>query len=105
MPIIKYLSILSRKLEALNVEGVPVPMIKDPKTNKGSVSLTLVFISSITVILSIFAPLIESKAGGSINISQSMEFFWTSCALYFGRKLSVSQDEKKISNEEQSESK
>lgn len=97
MMLLKYLSILSEKLESLNVNGIPVPMIKDPKTNKGSVSLTLVFISSITVILSIMAPMIESKTGGQINVSQSMEFFWTSCALYFGRKLSVSQEDKKMS--------
>lgn len=67
----------------LNMYGVPLPMVRDPKTGMGSVSLTLVFISSIMVILG----LVGKWSGwlGVIDINNSLEFFYASSFLYFGR--------------------
>jgi hypothetical protein len=37
----------------MNAKGIPVPTVRDPKTGFGSISLTLVFISSVIVIVGI----------------------------------------------------
>jgi len=69
----------------MNVKGIPVPTIRDPKTGFGSVSLTLVFISSVIVIVGI----IGKTAGllGGLDMNIAMEFFWTAISLYFGRQF------------------
>jgi hypothetical protein len=58
-------------------------MVKDPKTGLGSVSLTLVFISSITVILGLVGK--WSGKLGVVDINNALEFFYASSFLYFGR--------------------
>ena len=67
-----------------NKLGVPVPSIRDPKTGIGSISLTLLFISSVLVILGIVGK--WSKLAGEIDMGNAMEFFYASSALYFGRQ-------------------
>lgn len=67
-----------------NEYGVPLPSVRDPKTGKGSISLTLVFISSILVIIGIVGK--WSKVAGEIDMNNAMEFFYASSALYFGRQ-------------------
>ena len=67
----------------MNALGIPLPTIRDPKSGIGSVSLTLVFISSLLVI----AGLVGKWSGrlGIIDINNALEFFYASSALYFGR--------------------
>lgn len=78
---------LGKKLADLvrlaNKYGIPLPMVRDPKTGIGSVSLTLVFISSIMVILGLVGK--WSGRLGVVDINNSLEFFYASSALYFGR--------------------
>lgn len=78
---------LSKKVTDLvkiaNMYGIPLPMVRDPKTGIGSVSLTLVFISSIMVILGLVGK--WSGRLGTIDIHNALEFFYASSALYFGR--------------------
>lgn len=69
---------------AANIFGLNVPMVKDPKTGKGSVSLTLVFLSSALVITGIVGK--WSGFWGVIDIERALEFFYASSALYFGRQ-------------------
>jgi hypothetical protein len=69
--------------KSLNMYGINLPMIKDPKSGIGSVSLTLVFISSIMVILGLVGK--WSGKLGIIDINNALEFFYASSALYFGR--------------------
>jgi len=86
----------------LNESGIPMPTVRDPKTGKGSVSLTLVFMSFNLCVLSILgkASLIIFKAfhiGGldadtanllsAIDASQALSLFIACAGLYFGRKL------------------
>jgi len=68
----------------MNNRGVPLPTVRDPKSGYGSISLTLVFVSSILVIMGIVGK--WSKIAGDIDMNNAMEFFYTSCALYFGRQ-------------------
>lgn len=67
----------------MNEKGIPVPTIRDPKTGFGSISLTLVFTSSILVIVGIIGK--WSKFAGTIDVNNALEFFYASSALYFGR--------------------
>lgn len=67
-----------------NVFGINVPTIKDPKTGLGSVSLTLVFISSLLVIIGLVGK--WSGLLGIVDIENALEFFYASSALYFGRR-------------------
>jgi hypothetical protein len=64
-----------------NVNGVYLPMVSDPSTQRGSISATLVFISSIAVL----ASLVTVK----VNNNYAFDFFLASCSLYFGRKLTA----------------
>jgi hypothetical protein len=69
--------------KSANMYGINLPMVKDPKTGKGSVSLTLVFISSIMVILGLVGK--WSGRLGVVDINNALEFFYASSFLYFGR--------------------
>lgn len=69
----------------MNNKGVPVPTVRDPSSGSGSVSLTLLVISSAMVILGIFTKW-SGKLGG-VDVGNALEFFYASSALYFGRKF------------------
>jgi hypothetical protein len=68
-----------------NKYGIPLPTVRDPVTGKGSISLTLVFISFNIVI----AGLIGKWANifGGIDIAQALNLFYACAALYWGRKF------------------
>jgi hypothetical protein len=82
--------------ENFNRNGIPLPTVRDPKTHKGSVSLTLVVLSSALVILGCAAKLLGKEF---VDISHSLEFFYASSALYWGRQW-----QKNDSSSRQSES-
>lgn len=86
--------------------GVPVILLRDPKTGKGSVSLTLVFISFNIWLLSILGH--ASSFFGGIDVNQTFNMVLACFGLYFSRnfkagttKLEISGD----SNEKQDLSK
>jgi hypothetical protein len=61
-----------------NELGLPIPVVRDPSTGKGSISATLLVVSSIMLI----ASLVTAK----VNNSGAMEFHALSLATYLGRK-------------------
>lgn len=70
----------------MNSKGVPLPMIRDPKTGLGSVSLTLVFISFNMVLVGLVGK--WSKELDGIDLNQALNLFYACAALYFGRNMS-----------------
>jgi hypothetical protein len=66
----------------MNDKGIPLPMIRDPQTLEGSVSLTLVCMSSFLVVVGI----VGKAAGliGGIDMTSAFNFFYASTTLYFG---------------------
>jgi hypothetical protein len=68
----------------MNSKGIPVPMIRDPKTG-ASVSLTLVFISFNVWLVSIIGK--AAGALGGMDPSQTLNMFIVCAGLYFGRKF------------------
>lgn len=88
-------------VSALNSNGIPVPMVRDPKTGVGSVSLTMVVASFGLMSISSIAALamvVSKWAGFFANVDSSLTvlkeaFFMAfqmcglSVGLYFGRKF------------------
>jgi hypothetical protein len=69
-------------VEKMNDKGIPLPMVRDPQTLEGSVSLTLVVMSSFLVVVGI----VGKAAGliGGIDMNSAFNFFYASTTLYFG---------------------
>lgn len=78
---------LKQFIISLNSNGIPVPMITDPKTGKSSVSLTLLFLSSLYVQVGLIGK--YSKLLDGIDLNQALNFFLISAGLYFGRNLTT----------------
>lgn len=68
----------------MNVNGIPIPMIKDPR-NGASVSLTLVFISFNVWLISIIGK--WAGALGGVDSGQTLNMFIVCAGLYWGRKF------------------
>jgi hypothetical protein len=66
-------------INKMNLAGVPMPVMRDPKTSLGSITATLVVLSSILMIVS----LISSK----VDKSGAVEFYVISLGAYLGRKF------------------
>ena len=63
-----------------------MPLIRDPLTGKASVSLTLLFLSSLHVQLALVNKF--AKIFDGLDIDNSLEFFMICAGLYFGRAIS-----------------
>src|ERR1017187_1193067 len=69
----------------MNQKGIPLPMIRDPKTGIGSVSLTLVFVSFNLVVVGLIGK--YSKMLDGVDVGQAIQLFSMCAALYWGRKF------------------
>lgn len=69
----------------LNSLGIPMPMVRDPKTGASSVSLTLVFLSSIYVQLALLNSFALMFKG--IDVTNALYWHGMCVALYFGRSI------------------
>lgn len=83
-------------LRQMNEKGISIPLITD--RGIGSVSLTLLFISSIYVQLGLINNLLAKllKTNDTVDMSNSLYWFSMTAALYFGRKLSKDKDKLEI---------
>lgn len=72
-------------VDKFNKLGIPVPMVRDPKTGEGSVTLTLVFISFNTALIG-QAGKIAGILGG-IDLTQANYLFLMCLGAYLGRKM------------------
>jgi hypothetical protein len=66
----------------MNSNGIPIPLARDPSTNKGSVPFTLVLLSTLLIVVGIVGK--WSGHLGGIDMAAAMQFFYTSCSLFFG---------------------
>lgn len=73
-------------IKKLNSAGIPLPLVHDPKSGP-SVSLTLLFLSSIYVQVGLIGK--YSKLLEGIDVSQAINWFLICSGLYFGRNLST----------------
>lgn len=80
----------------MNEHGIPLPMLRDPKTGASSVSLTMMFIAFNVVLVGLVGK--WSKKFDGIDVQQALYWFLITASLYFGRNLSTGG--KTISNTE-----
>lgn len=109
-----------RFVSDMNSKGIPLPMARDPKTGKGSITATsywialnlcifcsLMFIVSVVARLTgTFAPEAETQAAIQNAATYSLQLFLACGGFYLGRKLqgdgkgNLSVEEKKIDPKE-----
>jgi hypothetical protein len=65
--------------------GIPVPVLRDPVSQKPSASFTLLVISSGLVIFGLLNKVANLVDG--VDIENALQFFYACAGLYFGRKL------------------
>lgn len=70
----------------LNTAGIPLPFARDPKTQKSSVSLTMMLVSFAVAVVGLIGK--ASGFFGGVDLSQAMMLFGLSSGLYFSRKIS-----------------
>jgi hypothetical protein len=83
----------------MNEKGIPMPMIRDPKSGASSVSLTMMVISFNFCLIAMAGK--WSKFFDGIDPSQAINLFMVCTGLYFGRKFQS--DGKKATLEEDPE--
>jgi hypothetical protein len=74
-------------LNYFNKYGLPIPLLRDPKSGLGSVSLTMLFISFNVFLLGLIGK-VAGKLGG-IDLTQALYWNVLNASLYFGRTLSL----------------
>jgi hypothetical protein len=81
----KALDWLTAQAAAANSKGIPLPLLRDPKTGTGSVSLTLVFLSFNVVLVGLIGRF--TNLVGNVDLTNALWLFGISCSLYFGRTI------------------
>lgn len=76
------LKALFRKMNDL---GIPMPMLRDPKTGKASVTLTMMMLSFNTALLGQLGKV--TKVLGDVDMTSAIVLFTTTAGLYLGRKM------------------
>jgi len=74
----------------MNQEGFPIPMLKDPKTGKGSVTLTMYWIAFNIAILTLAGKI--TKIIGDVDYSNVLWLFGLTGGMYLGRKYQTGKD-------------
>lgn len=88
-------------VDKANASGIPLPMVRDPKTKMGSVTATLVVMSSglcaISILMMMAVFVSKMTAFFTLNdttfgimkeaFSSSMQFFIAALGAYLGRKM------------------
>jgi hypothetical protein len=80
----------------LNKYGIPVPMLRDPKTGLGSVSLSMLFVSFNVVLLGLIGKWAKQL---DIDLQQSIYWFMICAGLYFGRSLTKNENKVDLNKE------
>lgn len=100
----------------MNEFGLPLPMVRDPKVGKASVTVTLVVVSSglatiaiLLMIASIFAKLTSQFVLTDATMAQLKEAFWsslyflgTSLTAYLGRQFQIKDKSLVVSDNKES---
>lgn len=84
-------------INKLNEKGIPLPMLRDPKTSVSSVSLTMMFLSFNVVLVGLIGK--WSNALGGVDLTQALYWFGMCSSLYFFRKLPNMANKTKDGNE------
>jgi len=72
-------------LDRLNKKGIPLPLLRDPTTSQGSVSLTMMVTSFVVCLITLAGKI--TNVVGEVDYSNCLWLFGICSSLYFGRKL------------------
>lgn len=81
-------------------KGIPLPMLRDPKTNQPSVTLTM-FIASFTVCIAALIGSLVQLLGG-LEYQNALWLFSITGAFYLGRKFQSKKDGVSIEKNDES---
>lgn len=81
---------LKEIIRKANSLGIPLPLLRDPKSGKSSVSLTMMVLSFNTALFGQLGKF--TKILGDVDMSSAMGLFVATSALYFGRKFQKNGD-------------
>jgi len=70
---------------SLNALGVPLPMVRDPKTGSGSVTLTMTVMSFTACLMGQIGKI--SNLLGNVDLSQANYLFLMCLGAYLGRRM------------------
>jgi hypothetical protein len=76
---------LSELMKKANEKGINIPLLRDASTGRGSVTLTMFWISFNIAILALIGKV--SKLAGDIEYSSVIWFYAVTGAFYLGRKV------------------
>lgn len=91
---------LKKLIEYLNEKGIPLPLARANK--QASVSLTLLFISSVFVILGLLSLTIDWL---QVNFWEALAWYVTSAVLYYNRAAKISKDGFELSSSKENDGK
>lgn len=83
---------LKKAIDDGNTQGVPLPMVRDPKRGRGSLTATFSFLSFNLVLLGTLGKI--TKLVGDVDLTNALWLFGISLGAYLGR--TISKDEKGI---------
>lgn len=92
---------LKKLIEYLNEKGIPLPVLRNPNKTP-SVSLTLLFISSVFVILGLLSLTVPEL---QINVWEALAWHVTSAVLYYNRSAKISKDGFELSSSKENDGK
>jgi hypothetical protein len=84
--LLKILNKIQDIVDSGNSAGIPLPLARDPKNGRGSVSLTLVFLSFNLVFFGLIGKV--TRIIGDVDMTNALWLFGICTSLYFGRKIS-----------------
>lgn len=76
---------LKEFLKKLNESGIPLPTIRDPKTGRGSITLTMFWIAFNVALLTLAGKMVDII--GDVDYSNVLWLFAITGSFYLGRKF------------------
>jgi hypothetical protein len=86
----KLIDLLTAKLESSNTNGIPFPVLRDPQTGKGSVTLTMWFITFNIAIITLIGRVVKLLNG--VDYDSVLWLFGITGGFYLGRKIQKKSD-------------
>jgi len=86
-------------LNKLNQNGIPLPMLRDPRTSQGSVTLTMFWISFNIAIVTLAGKI--TNIIGDIDYSNVLWLLGLTGAMYLGRRYQTKADSVEVEGAEE----
>lgn len=83
----KFLESWKKFVTWLSVKGIPVPLLRNPRSNEASVSFTMLVVTFAICTLALIGRVASSTLFESIHFANAFELFIATSALYFGRSF------------------